>query len=316
MIKAICTTTVNSPTEAIKKFIKIAHDQDWIFYIVGDLKTPHEEYHKLEDERVKYLSPEYQMNKYPELSEAIGWNCIQRRNIGFIEAYKAGAGIIYTCDDDNIPLDNWGKNVCVNKEASIDIFQVDSEVFEPLAVTNLRDIWHRGFPIQLLNDDKRFPSYESIKKNISVLVQADLWNGNPDVDAICRISRSAVEDGFDDQLILNNKPYSSNKISPFNSQNTFLSRKLFPTYFLFPHIGRFDDIWAAYITQHYFPNSVIYGPPTVFQDRNEHDLVKDLEQELFGYKWTYKLIQDLDNWQKYLPERSLLAYEAYKKEFA
>ena len=32
-------------------------------------------------------------------------------------------------------------------------------------------------------------------------------------------------------------PLASNKISPFNSQNTFISKKVLPHYFLFPHIG-------------------------------------------------------------------------------
>jgi hypothetical protein len=311
MLKAIICTTIHKPTEAIKKFIKIAHDQDWLFYIVGDLKTPHEEYKKLEDDRVIYISPEYQEKHYPELSDLIGWNNIQRRNFGFIEAYKAGAEIIYTCDDDNIPLDKWGKDIFVNQEIiASDYFSCKSDVFDPLC---LEEFWHRGYPIELRFERDKFDIFKKYSKTkINTLVQADLWEGAPDIDAVTRIM-----DLKGDFFVQRNRnyPFAANKISPFNSQNTFLSRKLFPTYFLFPGIGRFDDIWAAYITQHYFPNSVIYGPPTVFQDRNEHDLVKDLEQELFGYKWTYELIKDLEHWQRFLPEKSLLAYEAYKKEF-
>jgi hypothetical protein len=245
------------------------------------------------------------MNKYPELSEAIGWNCIQRRNIGFIEAYKAGAEILYTCDDDNSPLDNWGKDVLVNKEEVVSCFyQSNCLVFDPLW---LEDFWHRGFPIQLSGDRKNVQRKSNGVRE--VLVQADLWNGDPDIDALTRIVLHPY--------LTKARPYPfcADKISPFNSQNTFLSRKLFPTYFLFPGIGRMDDIWASYITQHYFSNSVIYGPPSVYQQRNEHNLVKDLEDEMIGYKYTYELIKDLKHWQRFIPKKSLKAYELYKKEF-
>ena len=40
-------------------------------------------------------------------------------------------------------------------------------------------------------------------------------------------------------------PFTTPNFSPFN-QNTFLSRNVIPDYFLFPHIGRMDDIWASY----------------------------------------------------------------------
>jgi hypothetical protein len=74
MKKFIVTTTINPPTEATYKFCKIADKKDFIFIIVGDTKTPHEEYIKLENtfKNVKYLTPEQQENLYPELSEIIG----------------------------------------------------------------------------------------------------------------------------------------------------------------------------------------------------------------------------------------------------
>ncbi len=44
-------------------------------------------------------------------------------------------------------------------------------------------------------------------------------------------------------------PIASNKLSPFNSQNTFLAGDVLEDYFLYPHVGRMDDIWAAYYVQ-------------------------------------------------------------------
>ena len=48
MKKFIVTTTINSPPLATFKFCKIAEEKNWTFVIVGDTKTPHDEYRKLE----------------------------------------------------------------------------------------------------------------------------------------------------------------------------------------------------------------------------------------------------------------------------
>ena len=100
--KYIVTTTINMPTEATMQFLEM---RDWQMIIVGDLKTPHEEYLKLEKEypNLYYISPEEQERKYKDLSDAIGWNKIMRRNIGFCHAYNVGAELIASIDDDNIP---------------------------------------------------------------------------------------------------------------------------------------------------------------------------------------------------------------------
>ena len=103
MLKAIVTTTINPPTEAL---IKFAEMKDWKLFVAGDLKTPHEAYKDW-----NYIHPEEQSKKYEKLSQLIGWNCIQRRNIGYIEAYKWGARIIASVDDDNIPYENWGETL-------------------------------------------------------------------------------------------------------------------------------------------------------------------------------------------------------------
>ena len=55
------------------------------------------------------------------------------------------------------------------------------------------------------------------------------------------------------------------KISPFNSQNTLITRKVVKDYFLYPHVGRMDDIWAAfYVTSKKY--KVVYNEPTVYQE--------------------------------------------------
>jgi hypothetical protein len=310
MKKFIVTTTINSPTIATLKFCKIADDKDWTFLIVGDTKTPHEEYRKLEKEfnNVIYLSPESQELHYKELSDVIGWKSIQRRNIGFVYAYKEGADIVATVDDDNIPYDNWGDNVLVGQEVEVDLFEnISSLYFDPISPTNHNDLWHRGYPIEDLQVKNNIEYRGKTKRK--VLVQADFWDGDPDIDAICRLSKKPIVkfEKFD--------PFCSNQLAPFNSQNTFLVREVIPFYSVLPHTGRMDDIWGSYILQYYFPNSVIYSQATVYQDRNIQDLVTNLENEVIGYRNTYKLLNDLENYISFLPEKAKEFWNIYKKQF-
>ena len=124
-------------------FVEIAKRDGWKFVVVGDTKTPHEEYEKLD---CIYLDPDKQAEMYPELSEIIGWKTIQRRNIGFVYAYNHGAEVVATVDDDNIPYDNWGTDLYIGKEVEVDYYtNKELLVFDPLSVTNQSNLWHRGF---------------------------------------------------------------------------------------------------------------------------------------------------------------------------
>jgi hypothetical protein len=301
MNKFIVTTTINSPTEATRKF---AEKKDWTLIVVGDTKTPHSEYKNLD---CVYLDPDAQENISKELSDVIGWKSIQRRNLGFLFAYQQGADIVATVDDDNIPYDDWGKNVLVGQEIECDLYEPEDNVFDPLSITNTPNIWHRGYPIELLQKRHRVEYKGKTKRK--VLVQADLWDGDPDIDAMARLTmKPIVKYNID-------KPFCSNKIAPFNSQNTFLSREVIPFYTVLPHVGRMDDIWGAYIMQHYFPNSVIYNKASVYQDRNVQDLITNLEKEVIGYRNTLSLIENLSDYNSYLPEKTQEFFKIYQSCF-
>lgn len=308
MKKFIVTTTINEPTIATLKFCKIAVEKDWTFVVIGDTKTPHDSYRALENNNVVYLSPDQQEELYPELSNTIGWKSIQRRNIGFVYAYHQGADIVATIDDDNIPYDNWGDDVFVGNEIEIDVYKHKHfNVFDPISPTNHNDLWHRGYPIEMVPEKNNIEYRgKSIRK---VLIQADFWDGDPDIDALCRLSKMPV------CKFTEFAPLGSPDIAPFNSQNTFLAREVLPYYAVLPHAGRMDDIWGAYIVQHYFPGSVIYNKATVYQDRNVQDLVTNLENEIIGYRGTLNLINDLENYYNHLPEASQKFWDVYRKQF-
>lgn len=300
MKKVIVCTTINPPTKAIEKYDAMS---DWFLVVVGDHKTPG-------NYRLKngiYLSPDDQVKISEKLSDLIGWNCIQRRNFGLLYAYNLGADVICTVDDDNIPLDNWGEELFINSKLTLKQFNTKEVAFDPIGATNYKNLWHRGFPLELIPNR----GYDD-SSDIEIIpdIQADFWNGDPDIDAICRLEHKPECD-FNSSCF----PFTSNKLSPFNSQNTFINRKVAIDYFLFPHVGRMDDIWAAYYVLSK-GNKVVYNKATVYQDRNIHNLIEDMKKEYIGYENNLSLVKDLYNDSekilKYLPERSITAWNVYR----
>ena len=294
---AIVTTTIQKPTEATLKFCELSN---WDVIVVGDLKTPDEEYKNI---NCHYINTDDQELLNKNLSDAIGWNTIQRRNLGFLYAYKEGYEVIASIDDDNIPKDNWGENLYINQEIEVTVYDTPLEVFDPLSVTERNDLWHRGYPIQLLENKNDVINLGKEKRK--VLIQADLWDGDPDIDAICRLSKMPMVE------YKITEPFCSTKISPFNSQNTFFHRSVIPHYMVIPHVGRMDDIWGGYLLQQKFENSLIYNISTVYQDRNEQDLITNLEWEIIGYRNTIDFI----NGRFKLPPKAEKAYTEYLNSF-
>ncbi len=299
MNKFIVTTTINPVTEAILKFQALP---DWKLVVVGDLKTP-KDYHL--DNGV-FLSPRQQEDMDKELSDLVGWNCIQRRNFGLLYAYKMGADVVAVVDDDNVPMEQWGKNLLVGTEAEVNFYESQESAFDPVGATNHGNLWHRGFPLQFLSSRK----YSNpTKKKVRVDVQADFWNLDPDIDAVCRMEHSP-DCEFQDKYF----PMSSNVMSPFNSQNTFLARSVLKNYFLFPHVGRMDDIWAAFFTQSKGAK-VVYNKASVKQHRNRHDFTEDMKAEYLGYENNHKITKDINFLWSALPEKSAQAFARYQTHF-
>jgi hypothetical protein len=309
MKKIIVTTTINEPTEALKKFKAM---KDWELIVVGDIKTNDNSYI---EQGYDYLTPEYQDIEYHELSDAIGWNCIQRRNIGMIEAYNRGADLIAVVDDDNIPLDNWGKNIYISDtEKTYKCISNNTLCIDPIKVTRIENApTHRGFPYEL-HDSRNNYTMEygiSVNEENKFHIQANMWNGDPDIDAASRVS-------FTDKVTFPDfDPFWCKEFSPFNSQNTFLSREILKHYFLFPYVGRMDDIWASYYVEAlgYRP---LYAEATVYQERNDHDINIDIKNEQLATN-NLKLLEALKNdpnsIEQFLPAKSMTAFKIYQEMF-
>src|SRR3981081_3301312 len=98
---ALCSTTGHIP-HTLHLFRKC--NVNVKFFVAGDEKSPHMDIiaNQAGLGEYDYLLPGAQ-EKW-KCSAVIGWNCIQRRNIAFLEALKWGADVIYSWDTDNLPV--------------------------------------------------------------------------------------------------------------------------------------------------------------------------------------------------------------------
>lgn len=310
MNKVIVTTTINPPTEATRKFAQM---KGWSMVVAGDRKTPAAEYKGLPCE---FFSYEDQEKYHPALSALIGPDCIQRRNMGFLYALnEMQADIVATVDDDNMPYDCWGEDLLINQNVG-KVVESEHTIIDPLSVVMLEfwenpnhcQIWHRGFPVGRLGkrdvDIMRGPSRGGEK----VFVQADLWDGDPDIDAVCRAC-------YPDKVFF---PYFDPfvcRCAPFNSQNTFLARCAMEHYFMHLDVGRWDDIVASFVVQAegFYP---CFSRASVVQTRVGHDVVEDFRRELWGMQNGEEFILETQYnntpLENYLTPRAFSAFKMYQ----
>jgi len=314
MKKAIATTTIYPPSKALLLFIEIAERDDWKIFIAGDLKTPNADYLALQDKHphvFQYLDPSTQDKMDHELSEAIGWHSIQRRNFAFLAAHKWGAEVLASVDDDNIPMSNWGQELMLGTRTEVRLITDATGFCDPIAAAGRFELWHRGFPIQLVSAR----NHTWTVGEGSADIQADFWNGDPDVDAICRMIHAPTNMVFHTSKF----PFATRQPTVFNSQNTFLRREVIPHYFVFPHVGRADDIWACFYAQAQ-GFRVAFGKPSVIQQRNPQDVMKNFFDEQLNYRHNLEIMQRIADGEKdavlhYLPERTRYAFDLYQKHF-
>jgi hypothetical protein len=314
---ALCTTTIHIP-HALKLLRKCSADV-W-FFVAGDIKTPVaitkgrecvvQQVLGLSDSNWQYHGPD-EFYRW-KCSEVIGWNTIARRNIAFLEALKWGADVIYSWDDDNIPVTtgHFGQlRMALGPPFNgIKVSGVDGW-FDPgtLLVPPTR---HRGFPY-----DKRPSLRASSVTDAKIGVAAGLVIGDPDIDATTRMEKSP-DIGSVHILGSTGVVVDPGTWTVFNSQNTAVIRELMPAWFMMPGVGRHDDIYASLIVQRVARERgyyVHFGPPFTYQQRHEHNLVTDLRAEIDGMEGVSKLalfINDTELSGVSVLEDTRLIYEA------
>jgi hypothetical protein len=127
-------------------------------------------------------------------------------------------------------------------------------------------------------------------------IQQGLADDNPDVDAIFRLIQP-VDIKFD--LTAHSIALGKGSWCPFNSQNTVWHKEAFPLLYLPSFCSfRMTDIWRSFVAQRIAHENgwhILFYSPTVFQERNTHNLMKDFEDEIPGYVNNTKIKTLLEN---------------------
>lgn len=277
-MRALVVTTINSPNKALRSLAEGAWAHHMPFVIVGDTKTPE----GFELDYAEYLPITEQVKRFPDFCRVLTVRNYARKNVGYLAAIKKGATEIQETDDDNMPLGEfWGP---LPDDFEVDAVRADSSCpwFNVYSLFTDTGIWPRGFPLQFLR------TFTAQRRDISArtsrgLILQGLANGNPDVDAIYRLTQALPVSFRTRKPVL----LSAGVWCPFNSQNTIFRREVFPLLYLPSHCSfRMTDIWRSLVAQRCLwetGEGVVFQSAAVYQERNEHDLLRDFADEVPGY---------------------------------
>jgi hypothetical protein len=278
-------TTINKKTDPISV---LGTFDNMFTIIVGDKKTPMIR----SSENIIYLSVEDQKKLKYEIVGRMPYNHYSRKNIGYLYAIKHGADIILDTDDDNFAYNNWSEqdsSISWSPPNFINNYQVEcnSKFINVYKLFCDKNMWPRGFPLEEISKKEIINIKE---KNNKIGVFQGLVDGDPDVDAIYRLTINKYAKfhraAFNKTSV---KQFGIKKgiFCPFNSQNTVWCKEAFKYMYLPISVNfRFTDILRGYIAQHLmWKNNLLLGfsCPTAFQKRNKHNIMKDFEDELPYY---------------------------------
>ena len=281
----IVITSINAPTQAIKKLASIP---GWNVIVVADKKTPLD----WSIEGCTLLTLEDQKKLDSQIYKFLPFNHYVRKNLGYLYAISQGAEVIYDTDDDNIPLNQTLRYFpAAHANAVIGSNKPYCNIYHYFGCPT---VWPRGFPLEeiLCQQNSKFKF-----KQTNPLIQQALVNGNPDVDAIFRLTRKLnIEFSTQPDII----SLSQKTMCPFNTQSTFFHKEAFWG-LLIPASTKFRvcDIWRGYITQRLLwdiDGNLSFLSPQVVQERNEHNLAADFADEIDLYTKSKSLIDHLTQW--------------------
>ncbi len=282
---AVVITSIFAPNPVMREIASQSAARGFDFIIAGDSKSPAD--FRLEGATYLDLAAQRTTGAYGTLCPE---RTYARKNVAYLQAIRNRAPWIVETDDDNLPGDGfWQSPVreVDGREAKqagwVNAYRYFSETF----------IYPRGYPI-----DRALPDWQAQDPSALTAagaagicpIQQGLADDNPDVDAIWRMLHPlplVFQPGL--PVILREGCWC-----PFNSQNTVFFPEVYPLLYLPATCSfRMTDIWRSFIAQRILWTcgwNVSFHAATVTQERNEHLLLKDFEDEISGYLGNQKII--------------------------
>lgn len=272
-------TTINPPSKTVARLGRVI---GMTVVIVADQKTPE---NRWKHHWASYLSPEAQKKLSFNYVAYAPWNHYVRKNIGYLEAMRQGASVIYDTDDDNVPNKQWRPRQVDCAARTVD-YGCWFNIYASFQKTR---VWPRGFPLDKVSTS--IPTARAVVKHsrlplksVHSPIQQGMADKNPDVDAVWRLVMPEKVT-FEKRLSLALAPGTW---CPFNSQSTWWWPEAYPLMYL-PAFATFrmTDIWRSLVAQRCLwelgLSVAFHSPAEVVQHRNPHDLLHDFEDEVKGY---------------------------------
>lgn len=284
MSTTLVVTSIHAPNAALRQLAEGCIQHGWKFIVAGDSKSPAD----FALEGSQFLSLEDQRRSGFELGRICPERSYTRKNLGYLSAIRAGAAVIVETDDDNLPRETfWQPRNLVRtcRPVAADGWVNAYCYFTP------EFIYPRGLPLTHARADAPVTGSAA---EAECPIQQGLADNDPDVDAVYRMLFPLPFDfTVDDGPVL----LSGGSWCPFNSQNTTFFSSVFPLLYLPAHCSfRMTDIWRSFVAQrilHARGQGVLFHGPTVWQERNEHDLHRDFTDELTGYTHNNRIREEL-----------------------
>jgi len=304
---ALVVTTIQHPTPQLIAFRDGCITNGVSLIVIGDTKSPND--FKLEG--ANYLDVAAQQALEFRFAALCPVRHYARKNIGYLVAMAAGCDCIVESDDDNAPLDAfWEHRTLVHRAHGID----GAGMVNAYKYFTEKLIWPRGLP--LADVSRPAPALKDYtRKDVPCPIQQGLAQGNPDVDAIYRLTLPLPLDFNDGPSVA----LGERSWCPFNSQNTTWFPQAFRLMYLPSYCSfRMTDIWRSFVAQRIAWEcgwNILFHNASVYQDRNEHDLMKDFEDEIPGYTKNNIICKTLENLSLFPGDKStarnlITCYEA------
>ncbi len=280
---ALVITSIAPPNTVLQGYAAACSKQGIHFIVIGDTKSPSD--FKLDG--CHFFSIEQQLKMSFQTAQITPTKHYARKNIGYLEAIQNGATTIIETDDDNLPYASFWEQ----RKKTWEVDFIEQKGW--LNIYNLftpKKIWPRGYPLEFIH---QIATESGSPKTIDCPIQAGLANQEPDVDAVYRLV-IGEEVTFEDRapIVLGKHTWC-----PFNSQNTTWFKEAFPLLYLPATCSmRMTDIVRGFVAQRIaWANDwyIQFHKATVYQERNEHNLIHDFKGEISGYLNNDKIVKAL-----------------------
>ncbi|MGD0730931.1 MAG: STELLO glycosyltransferase family protein [Terracidiphilus sp.] len=272
---SLVITSISAPNFAMKEIASHCKARGYPFYVIGDVPSPN----NFSIEGCEFYSLERQRATGLKIAELLPTRHYARKNIGYLLAMRTRSRMVLETDDDNLPLPEfWDerKPGCRMRALSgsgwTNIYSFFTEA----------NVWPRGLPLDAVRAP--LPKFEELPElDVECPIQQGLADEDPDVDAIYRLILPLPINFRKDRRLA----MASGAWCPFNSQNTAWFPEAYPLLYLPSYCSiRMTDIWRSFVAQRIaWENgwAVMFKGPDVYQERNEHNLMRDFADEVPGY---------------------------------